>query len=305
MFLPLALFALMSSDVAAGNGFEGCAGRAGLGSGTVAHFGGSHASEESIYVLDASDPPSFLVIPKAGTPRRIGLPDPRRPLDRSGLGRAKDGSLCVLSSGGRMLLCFDPNSGVQTREQAFPSRMQGIWDVAGAMAYAAYDNESGRSLLTAEKASDTAALSPLHSRSGDNLLGRMQANLFSCGTGTADQTPCWFLEPAELMILSRDRPPLRMPVPALPGIAKQYPIRSLLLTEDILWLLVNDPPSQPALIAGEARRLVQWNRRANTVRSYSLPPRAKALIDANSRNALVLFRDGRAERCGDLRGVTP
>ena len=175
--------------------------------------------------------------------------------------------------------------------------------MAGMMSYVPFNNEGGRSVLITETASESALLASPPWRHGDGLMRGILANLFSCGTGTAEQTPCWFLEPAEILIISRGNPPRPIPVPALAGIASRYPVRSVLLTHDVLWLLVNDPPSRPELLAGDGKHLVRWDRRSRTVQPYSLPAPARGLIQGNSQNAVVVFRDGGVKRCGDLRGL--
>ncbi|MEO8190871.1 MAG: hypothetical protein ABI682_11070 [Acidobacteriota bacterium] len=182
--------------------------------------------------------------------------------------------------------------------------MQGVWNVAGVMSYATFGSERGRSMVMTEK-TEGRPFAPVPSRSEAGPLSGMLTNLFSCGTGTADQTPCWFLEPAEILILSREKPPRRIAVPALKGMASHYPIRSLLLTEDVIWFLVNDPPSRPELIAGDGKRLAHWDRHSNTVRSYSLPGPARGLVEGDAKTVLIVFRDGTVKRCGDLRSATP
>lgn len=304
MLLLFAFATLLGAHRPEGWHFSPCRDGSGFPPGTVAVFGGRTVDGGVLWILDASEHPALLSIAGRGaSPDRRPLRNDE-PLDasNSGLARARDGSLCALSASGRSLQCFDGRSGERVSLRPLPSRAQGVWSIAGSLGWAGFESRANRALVSIEKPDGFAPAAIVRSRGGPTSMETLTANLFACGLGTADRTPCWFLDSAELLDVAGNGPPARIALPPAARPARSYPVRDAAMTDrGVFWLLLNDPPSRPGALAGDGLRLLRLeNASGGRAEVHPLPRPARAVLRADAEDALLLFRDGGAATCGGI-----
>ncbi len=295
LLIPLFILALTGAREAKSPG--ACADRNGFGAGTVGVFGGKQTDGRSLTVLDLANRPTLLRYTGDGpTAVRVPLASGAGSLDAAGLARGANGNLCALVALGRGLRCFNGTSGANTMDRRLPTRAQGLWNVGTSLVYADYEYRPGRFLLRTE---DGAGFSALRARAAPDTRTALTSNLFTCGSSLSASTPCWFLGSSSTVSLvdasggTRD-----VDLSAVLGSGGGYPLRdaAVLPTGD-LWLLLNDPPADPDLLAGDARRLVYYSTADRRSRSVELPRAARAILGAGPDSAIILFRDGSAADC--------
>ncbi len=302
MLLLFAFAALLGAHRPEGGPFFRCSDSTGFPPGTVAVFGGRTVADGIVWILDASEHPALLSIASPGTsPVRRPLQS-TEPLDasNSGIALGRDGSLCALSASGRSLQCFDGRSGERVSIRPLPSKAQGVWSMAGTLGWAAFESRADRTLVAIEKKDGFAPSPFVRSRGGSTPVEILTANLFTCGLGTPDWTPCWFLDSPELLDVPAKGPAARIALPPTARLARSYPIRDAARTDrGVFWFVLNDPPSRREALAGDGLRLLRLEHvsggRADV---HPLPRPARAVLRADPEAALVLFRDGGAATCG-------
>lgn len=283
----------------------------------VGEYGGRWIGAREIRILDVSLPAVRRIAraTRAVTRQRLGGADVS--LDPYGLAVPGDGTNWVLGDRGRFVLRFSEATGMLVEKHRLSDPCQGIatfWDRAAFVAVRLRPEEPlllrfERGVLRRFSGVASRAAGGVRGNSAEDLPSHLIRNLFRCGSGNAAAVPCWFVagEP-KVLLIARDgairplavptfaAPSRRGPAGGDPGAAFRYPVRDAFLVGNGLWILSNQEGDRTPLEDGALRgRHAVFVRERGAVLTLTLDREARAILDADQRNLVVLFADGSIE----------
>jgi len=275
----------------------------------ITGYGGRVSASAGTAILDLGSRPRVLRFPRdVAAGGELFLTGADVLLDPYGLAVPGDGTIWTLGDKGRALLRFGQEDGRLVEKRRLPSPCQTIAG-AGTRVFFALIRIGGREPLLGR--ADNGGFRPfsdLVSRGAPDRLSAAVRNLFRCGSGVGDETPCWFMAgPPEVFLIGPDGRVRRVAAPdfveeapaadsADPAARYSYPIRDVFLLQDSFWVLSNQEgakiPGQEGAVRGRHAVLVRAGRSRRVV---SLEREARAILLAGERTLTLLYANGAIE----------
>lgn len=275
-------------------------------------FGGRTRHAGRAYVLDlGGSGPRIVAVGSSGQQSSLKLDAGRRDLLPNGLARSAEGVFWILAEKGRTLVGFDATLGTRAAVKQLPERCQGVWDLAARIVVAPFRVEASEPILLKDMGAAFAPVPDLSTRRGKDPIHQSLLNMFTCGSGAAEDLPCWWIaEEPQIFVFNRAggvsklegrslaRPPAAKGAQPNPAASLVYPVRDVfLLPGGSYWILLNQEGETPPLEEGavRGRHLIRVSPPAADV-MLPLSGLGKVILDADASSALILADDGKFER---------